>query len=160
MIQQAKIEYLEHANHIWFLHEERNLLINEEFLDCVFIHKNYEEYFESPNKVEIDRDEIFSILLYLSTQINKTLIKLTANPKSPELTTSISKTLLLIAEAYKWRPYHEHERKAAVLVENIEYSARMFKDILEESKLVDDFEAVLKFITPTSESFLLEQPQS
>ena len=67
---------------------------------------------------------------------------------------------MLITHAYKWRPYHQHERKAAVLVENIEYSIRMFKDIIEECKLVDDFEAVLRFITPSSGFFLLMQPQS
>ena len=81
VIQQAKIDYLEHTNHIWFLHEERNLLINEKFFDCVFIHENYKEYFESPGQVDIDRDEIFSLVLYFCTQLNITLIKLAANPK-------------------------------------------------------------------------------
>ena len=65
---------------------------------------------------------------------------------------------MVIMTIFKNRKYYKDDRKAKVIEENIAYSARMFPDVLEASKLTAEFETVLSFIRPTSDVFLVGPP--
>ena len=71
-------------------------------------------------------DDFFPESLRCSSSINRSLIKLATRPNTLNHQRAVEGHLVMIMTLYKVRKHHKSERKAKVIVANIEYSQRMF----------------------------------
>ena len=138
------------------------LSMEEDFIECHHVVEYYNRTTEphwNINGIGDYFEDYFPESLYCSSLINRSLIKLAAKPNQLNLYIAIEKHLLMIMTLYKIRKHNESERKAKIIVVNIEYSQRMFEDVIKSCNLTAQFKACLDYISPTSESYMQGWPQ-